>query len=81
MGKRRKKPKPAVAAATAERSPHYTLAHLVLANIIAWALFLLVPFIVGKSFMGHGAEIYPFFSLLGLGFTAGSVLDYTLDNI
>ena len=51
-----------------------------LANVIGWAVFLFVPFIVGKSFVGHGADIYPFFSLLGLGFTAGTILDYTLDN-
>ena len=81
MGKRRKKQKPSVAERAAERRPSYTFSQLVLANIIAWAVFLLVPFIVGKSFMGHGADIYPFFSLLGLGFTAGSILDYTLDNI
>jgi len=81
MGKRSKKQKPSVVERTTERRPRYTFLYLVLANIIAWAVFLLVPFIVGKSFMGHGADIYPFFSLLGLGFTTGSMLDYTLDNI
>jgi len=80
MGKRSKKQKPADAVRTAERRRHYTFSHLVLANVIGWAVFLFVPFIVGKSFVGHGADIYPFFSLLGLGFTAGTILDYTLDN-
>jgi len=81
MGKKGKKQKPAVASRTAERKPLYTFTHLVVTNIIAWAVFLLVPFILGKSFIGHGADIYPYFSLIGLGFTAGSILDYTLDNI
>ena len=81
MGKRRKKQKPAAAVGPTEREPRYAFSRLVLVNIIAWAAFLLVPFIVGKWFVGHGAEIYPFFSLLGLGFTTGSVLDYTLDKI
>ena len=79
MGKRSKKQKPADAARTAERRRQHIFSHLVLANVIGWAMFLSIPFIVDKAFVGHGADIYPFFSLLGFGFTAGTILDYTLD--
>ena len=81
MGKRSKRQKPAVAAKSAERKPRYAFSQLLLANVVAWGVFLMIPFIMGKSFVGHGAEIYPFFSLLGLGFTAGSVIDFALDRI
>ncbi|MBN1591662.1 MAG: hypothetical protein JW941_00275 [Candidatus Coatesbacteria bacterium] len=64
-----------------ERGPGYSLPQLLVANVIAWAVFLLIPFVVGKTFVGHGAEIYTFFSLLGLGFSAGSILDFSLDRL
>ncbi|HUT04694.1 MAG TPA: hypothetical protein VM163_12480 [bacterium] len=59
----------------------YGFGHVLLVNAIAWAVLLLIPFIVGKLFTGHGADIYPFYAVLGLCFTVGSLLDCSLDRI
>ena len=81
MGKRNRKHKSNVAATSPERRSWYGFTHVLLVNAIGWAVLLLIPFVVGKSFAGHGADIYPFYGVLGLCFTVGSVLDYSLDRI
>ena len=81
MGKKGRSQKPVVAARIAEKKPSYAFSQLLLANAVAWAVFLLIPFIAGKSFVGHGAEVHTFFSLLGLGFSTGSVLDFALKRV
>ena len=81
MGKKGRSQKSVVAAKIAEGRPSYTFSQLLLANVVAWTVFLAIPFIAGKSFMGHGAEVYTFFSLLGLGFSTGSFLDFALNRM
>jgi len=81
MGKRSRKHRRNVPARSFEPESRYGFAHVLLVNAIAWAVLLLIPFIVGKLFAGHGADIYPFYVVLGLCFTVGSVLDYSLDRI
>ena len=81
MGKKGRSPRPVAATKIAESKPSYTFSQLMLANAVAWAVFLLIPFIAGRAFVGHGAEVDTFFSLLGLGFSTGSVLDFALNRI
>jgi len=78
MSKKRKKGRAGPQARSSLERVQYSFGDLILVNVVAWALFLVVVFLVHKSYPGHGAHVWPFFSFIGIGFTIGSVLDYIL---
>ena len=85
MGKKKKAVRARAEAAVKELKRRYSVGQLLLANTVAWALFLLLALIVEKAYPAvpghsHGAYVLGFYAFVGIGVTIGSFLDYALDR-
>ncbi|MBN2209096.1 MAG: hypothetical protein JW759_07350 [Candidatus Coatesbacteria bacterium] len=80
MGKKKKKVRATDIGTTAEAREGYSFGQLLTVNAIAWGSFLLITYILTKTFGAEGEYLLPFYSFLGIGVSIGTLIDYALEN-